>query len=136
MKEFQEKNKYKRRRRSRLILLLLFVLALFIIRGTFQAFAKERSSRVEADRVIAEHQRLEKRYMLIQEQNESLKNNSGVEAEIRSKFDVVKPGEGVIVIVDKELPVIEEDKRGVIKKFWDSVTGVFKDESGSTTKKR
>jgi hypothetical protein len=64
------------------------------------------------------------------EQSEALKSDIGVEAEIRSKFDVVKEGEGVIVIVEKDVPVKEEDKRGVLRKFWDGVKGVFTPGTG------
>lgn len=91
-------------------------------------YFKERDSRVEVDRVMKEKVELEKRYLVMSEQSEALKSDIGIESEIRSKFDVVKEGEGVIVIVEKDTPIIEGDKRGILRKFWDGVRGVFSSE--------
>lgn len=88
------------------------------------------------ERVLGEKERLEKRFATIQEQTDVLRNDAGIEAEIRTKFDVAKRGEGVIVIVEKELPIPQEEKKGILKKFWDSVTGVFKESSSSTAQKK
>lgn len=136
MKEFQEKNKFRQRRRSRMILAVLVILCIFVIRGTIHAFTKERNSKIEMERVLAEKDRLQKRFDSIQEQTDVLKKDVGIENEIRTKFDVVKPGEGVIVIVDKELPIPPEEKKSILKKFWDSVTGVFKENSTSSEVRR
>lgn len=123
MKEFQERNKPKKR--SKFVLLFMFVIFIFLARGSMSTYFKERESRVEVMRVMKERQELEKRYAVMSEQSEALKSDIGIESEIRSKFDVVKEGEGVIVIVEKDIPIIEGDKRGVLRKFWDGVRGVF-----------
>lgn len=124
MKEFQEHSgKMKRKKRSKLVLLFMLVLVIFLARGSTSTYLKERESRIEVDRVMREKVELEKRYQVMSEQSEALKSDIGIESEIRSKFDVVKEGEGVIVIVEKDAPVVEEDKRGVLRKFWDSVRG-------------
>ncbi len=125
MKEFQEKNKNRHKKRSKLLLLLMFVMVIFLARGSMSTYFKERDSRVEVQRVLAEKQELEGRYNIISEQSDALKSDIGIETEIRNKFDVVKRGEGVIVVVEKDAPVIEADKRGVLRRFWDSVRGVF-----------
>ncbi len=127
MKEFQERNKQKKR--SKLVLLFMLVLVVFLARGSMSTYFKERDSRIEVDRVMREKAELEKRYLVMSEQSEALKSDIGIESEIRSKFDVVKEGEGVIVIVEKDTPIIEEDKRGVLRKFWDGVRGVFSSDS-------
>lgn len=125
MKEFQERSKQKRKRRSKVLLLFMFLVFIFLVKGTFSAYTKERNSRIEVERVLKEKEALDKRYYIMSEQSDVLKSDIGVEAEIRNKFDVAKEGEGVIVIVDKDTPIIEADKRGVLKRFWDSVRGVF-----------
>jgi cell division protein FtsB len=138
MKEFQEKNKIRRKKRSKILLLFMFLVFVFLTRGAFNAYTKERNSRFEVERTLKEKDALDKRYQVISEQSDALKSDIGVESEIRNKFDVVKDGEGVIVIVDRDVPIIEEDKRGVLKRFWDSVRGVFSpdaEQSGQNTKK-
>lgn len=125
MKEFQERSKIKRKKRSKILLLFMLLVFIFLVKGTFSAYTKERNSRIEVDRALKEKEVLDKRYQVMSEQSDALKSDIGIESEIRNKFDVVKEGEGVIVIVDKDMPIIEEDKRGVLKRFWDSVRGVF-----------
>lgn len=107
----------------------MFLVLLFLSKGAFSAYSKERDSRVEVERVFKEKEALDKRYQIMSEQSDILKSDIGIESEIRNKFDVVKSGEGVIVIVDKDMPIIEEDKRGVLKRFWDSVRGAFSSDT-------
>ena len=126
MREFQERNKVKKRVYSKTVLLGLFLFLILITKGAFSVYAKERDSREEMERILKQKQELQARLDTMNGHNELLKTEAGVEAEIRNKFDVVKQGEGVVVIVDKEIPMIEADKRGVMKKFWDSVVNVFK----------
>jgi cell division protein FtsB len=128
MKEFQEKNKQRRKRRSKVVLFIMLVVLVLLIRGSIGSYQKERNSRLEVNREMKEKEALAKRYEIIREQSDSLKNRIGIETEIRNKFDVAKEGEGVIVIVEKDVQVIEEDKRGVLKRFWDSVRGAFTPE--------
>lgn len=95
-------------------------------------YAKERDSRMEVARLEKKKAEIETRLATVSKSADRLGTESGIEYEIRNKFDVVKEGEGVIVVVDKEIPMPEEEKKGFLKKFWGSVTGVFKkdDEKG------
>lgn len=126
MREFQERNKVKKRVYSKTVLFGLFLFLILITKGVFSVYAKERDSREEMERILKQKQELQVRLDTMNGHNELLKTEAGVEAEIRNKFDVVRQGEEVVVIVDKEIPMIEADKRGVMKKFWDSVVNVFK----------
>ena len=127
MKDFQEKQKRAtgRKKYSKTLLFIMVVVLLLLVKGVFSVYSKERESQSEIDRIQSQKAELQKRYENITEQSEALKSTTGVESEIRNKFDVVKEGEKVIVIVDKQIPVIQEDNRSVLKKFWDSVRGVF-----------
>ena len=136
MREFQERNKAKKRLYSKTVLVVLFLLLILVARGAVSVFYKERESHIEMDRAQVQKNELTQRYTFIKDRADQLQNEAGIEAEIRSKFDVIKEGEGVIVIVDRELPVVEEDKRGVLKKFWDSVVGVFKKNGTSTDEEK
>lgn len=135
MKNFQEKQRKttKRKKYSKTLLLVMVLILVLLVRGVFSVYAKERESQGEIDRILTQKSELQKRYENITEQSDALKSNTGVESEIRNKFDVVKQGEGVIVIVEKEMLVIQEDNRSVLKKFWDSVKGVFGGGASSTT---
>jgi cell division protein FtsB len=126
MREFQEKQKIRKRIYSRTSILLLFVLCLIVGKGLVGVYEKEKASRLEVERLQKQKQEVEQKLMHVSARVDRLHTESGIEREIRSKFDIVKEGEGVIVVVDKELPQPPKEKRGVLKRFWHGVTGVFK----------
>lgn len=131
MREFQEKHIFRRRLYSKTMLIVLLVLIILIGRGVINVYAKEKASRNELERIRKEQVVIQDRHNSLLQNSDRLKTEDGVEAEIRGKFDVAKTGEGVIVIVDKKPPEVEEDNRGVIQKLWDSIIGVFKKEPES-----
>ncbi len=126
MREFQERNTIKKRIYSKTTLVILLVVLGLMIHGLYSVYQKEKESRTEVERVKREQVAVEGRYNNIQKGSDDLKSEAGIEAEIRNKFDVVKPGEGVIVVVNKNPTAIETDKQGVLKKFWNSITGIFR----------
>lgn len=132
MREFQEKNQLKKRLYSKTSLFLLFLVLILVSKGVYGVYQKERDSRAEVERISAKKAELESRYNDIKSNQETLNTPEGIEAEIRTKFDVAKEGEGVIVVVERDSQVIEEDRRGILRKFWDSVVSVFKKDSKST----
>ncbi len=126
MREFQQRNRYKKYLYSKLVIFLLFVFLLMLGRATLNIYKKEKDSRVELERIEEQKAELEGRFNDIKAKAEHIQADAGIEAEIRKKFDVVKEGEGVIVIVEKELPLeVEQEKKNVLQRFWDSVKGVF-----------
>ncbi len=126
MREFQDKQKIKKRLYSKTSVLVLLIIVIFIGRGVLSVYAKESSSRMELELLEKKKAELDSRLASVSANNSRLRTEEGIESEIRSKFDVVKADEGVIVVVDEKLPVPVEDTRGFMKKFWDSVTGAFK----------
>ncbi len=126
MKEFQQKEERKSKLYSRYTLLFLFVMIILVGKGLINIYQKNISSREEVNLVELKKQSLQNRYDDLSNKVEDLKTPQGVEKEIRSKFDVVKPGESVIVVVDKEIPMPNEKDTSIIKKIWNGVTGVFK----------
>lgn len=126
MREFQEKQKIRKRMYSRTSLIGLLILCILVAKGVTGVYAKEKASRMEVERLARQKKEVEEKLALVSAQADRLKTETGIEYEIRNKFDVVKSGEEVIVVIDKELPPPPEEKEGVLKRFWHSVTGVFK----------
>ncbi len=124
MREFQDRKKSRKRLYSIWSLLALLVVIFLFGKGVVSVYEKEKSTKVELNRLAAQKANIESRYNNISKENETLKTNDGIESAIRQKFDVAKKGEGVIVIVDKTVEVPEE-KKGFMRKMWDSVKGVF-----------
>lgn len=126
MREFQEKQKMKNRIYSKTSIVIALIMVVLISRGVLSVYAKEKDSRMELALLEKKKAELGDRLARVTMNNDRLKTEEGIEAEIRSKYDVVKQDEEVIVVVDEKLPPPAEDTRGFMKKFWDSVTGVFK----------
>jgi cell division protein FtsB len=102
MQDFKKKRTFKRRLYSKLVLIVLLVIFIFVVRGGWDIYKKAKSSE-EKLRVAEETQmELEAKKASIEAQIARLETETGIEEEIRSKFDVVRDGEQVIVIVDAE----------------------------------
>ena len=126
MKEFQHDNEVKGKMYSKWVLVVLIIIIILIIRGLISISIKQSNSSEEMDLVEAKRAQLQNRYNDLSGKVGDLNTNEGMEREIRSKFDVVKPGETVIMVVDKEIPAPIEQEPSIIKKLWNGVVGVFK----------
>lgn len=83
------------------IIVLVFVL-LFLARIVYERYTIERAM---ATRRLESELRLEslvERKAQLQQKVEYLSNDRGIEAEMRRNFDVARPGEQVVIILDKE----------------------------------
>ncbi len=102
MREFQDKKRYRKYIYSRTSLVLLGIAILFFANATWGVYKKSRESAANAFRAENELRRLTDRENLLHNELERLNTDEGIEAEIRSKYSVSKPGENVIVIIDKD----------------------------------
>jgi len=133
MREFQERNKLKKRIYSKVTVAILCVVVLLMAHGVYDVYQKEQESKLEVVQAEKQKDQLTARYDSLSQDSADLQTQDGVEAEIRDKFDVIKPGEGVIVVVSKPTPTIQPDNRSVLKKFWDSVVSVFRGKSSTSS---
>ena len=121
---FHEKRKLKQILYSRLAVALLTVVVIFLGAQVWDVFQKERSTAAKKEQQRRELSELEERERLLQEEIERLETRSGLESEIRGKFEVGREGEGLIVVVD---PLEEEIVSNDFKKrsLWQRVIGWF-----------
>lgn len=111
MLEFYEKRKLKRFLYSWPSIVVLLVILFFLLSSVWDVFKIEndtRAKRAERNSVLSE---LEERNGVLSAEVSRLKTDRGVEEEIRSKFEVSKKGEGVVVIIDKETEKEEVKER-------------------------
>lgn len=101
MREFEHRKKVRRIIYSRLSVFLLAVLFILLAKASFGAYQKYRLS----DRAYLDVAREQAELSLRKDQLESdiarLKTPEGIEADIRSKFGMVKAGEQMLVLVDR-----------------------------------
>jgi cell division protein FtsB len=102
MLQFYQKRSLRGWLHSPLSLGLLGLIILFMISVVFQRYSIEQemvAKRVEAEKRL---QDLEARRAELETKVEYLSNERGIEAEMRRNFDVARPGEQVVIILDEE----------------------------------
>lgn len=112
---------------SKPVLIMLVILIVFIAKGTWGVYQKEIESRKNVAMVMTELESLEQRKAFLEAETEKLNSMEGKEEVIRQKYQVSKNGEGVLVVVDKPLPVTDDEgDKNFFSKMWHSVSGIFK----------
>jgi cell division protein FtsB len=101
MRELREKQKLKRRLYSIPVLLLLtFVTGLFI-RGTYVVFTKKIESAEYVKNLSLRSEELKRKQAELSANIASLGTESGLEKEVKAKYNVAKEGERFIILVDQ-----------------------------------
>jgi cell division protein FtsB len=101
MLEFQEKIKLRKFLYSRITLIVLLVILFFLVRAVWSVYQKQEMTRENLTRTTANFNNLQARQEMLSTEIERLKTESGKEQEIREKYGLVRPGEEVMVVVDK-----------------------------------
>lgn len=126
MREFSQKRKMWKKIYSIPVLILLLVILFFVLKGTWIIFMKSSYSHKQKIAVEAELIALQERKNSIEKKIQRLNTETGVEEEIRSKYDVAKEGEKLIVIVDEEEKEINtEENKGFVNKFFTTIGSWF-----------
>lgn len=114
----------KRRLYSLPVLLVLFVVMLACVRGAYLLMKKERQSARDARELQAKVVELGEREETLKAEIESLHTESGIEEEIKSRYNVAKPGELVAVIIDRDAATSTEPQRlPWYKRLWNAIIG-------------
>ena len=124
MREFEHKRKIRKILSSPLVLLPLAIILFFLIRGTWNIYLKNRDSGIELRLAEERLARLEERQSVLAAGIDRLSTESGIEGEIRDRFQMAKEGEKAVVIVDApskpvQLALPEES---FLQKIWDFFT--------------
>jgi len=123
MDEFQRKKKFHRYFYSKLSVVILAILTIFLIRGAVSVIQKERQSKENLEKIEAELILANERQKKLEEDIDTLSTPTGIEGEIRSKYNVKREGEDVIIVVDPETNV-KNDSTSV--SFWSKIGNWFK----------
>ncbi|HEY4502205.1 MAG TPA: septum formation initiator family protein [Candidatus Paceibacterota bacterium] len=124
MTNFHQKRKLKRFLYSPIVLIPLALVVFFLGVSVSNVYKKEQETRIRRDKQTAELRALEVRAEALQAELEKLSSERGVESEIRSKFEVAKENEHVIVIVDPEQETEDTAPPSAVP-FWQKVLNWF-----------
>lgn len=100
MKRFQEKRQTMSMVYSKAVLVALFLLILLLGKGVYDIYGRQKESakfRADSEERMRD---LEARKASLSLEVEKLHSEAGVDEKIRSKFNVAKPGENVVLIVN------------------------------------
>jgi cell division protein FtsB len=126
MKEFKKKQQFKRRLYSPLMLIVLGIILLLIMHATWGIYQKARLSERKLNLAEREQATLEAKKESIEYKIDRLNTETGIEEEIRSKFDVVRDGEQIVVIVNpKDTATTTEAKPTGVRGFFTTLFSRF-----------
>ena len=127
MSMYPIKNKKGRWWYSNITVLFLLIISLFVWRGVWGVYQKESISSETVKALKEEEESLTKRKEELEMKVESLQTDKGIAREVREKFDVVKEGEYVAILIDPKATTTEvvEEEKGFFEKMWGSLTDMF-----------
>ncbi len=123
MLDFQQKRKVRSVMYNRITLGVLFVVVLFVLHSTWSVYQKKRESEKIKNITLAHVEELRARDQELVTKLERLDSEVGVEEEIRSKYNVAKVGENIVVVVPEKNSTTTSDKNS--KNFWHIIKGFF-----------
>lgn len=125
MAEFKNKNS-NNFWHSPLILFVLFCILVLFSYNIIGLFEKERDTAKKKELILAQIEALRNREESLNKDIEKLQTSAGVEETIRDKFQVVKEGEKMLVIVDNENRVTTQKTESLgAHSFWGWIKRTF-----------
>lgn len=118
MLEFQQKRQVKKFIYSKISIFFLSILVIFVGYSTYDLYKKSKISKEGYNKVKGEYTNLSDRKVVLESEIGRLKSDIGIEEEIRSKFNVAKPGETVVIVVDGT-NTNKTESGSDSKKFWE-----------------
>lgn len=119
MKEFQQRNKFKKIFLSRPVFALFLCVAVLLTISTFKMYKKANDAVQRNEIIENELLNLEKRRKELEANVNRLRTRSGIEEELRKRFQVKKPGEEYIILLEEEgiVPIEPQKEPSVLTKI-------------------
>lgn len=118
MRKFEAQKQIKNRMYSRTTLVVLLFIIIFTARGVFNLYLRNQESVKALQDTKMKVKELTERKDQLSNEITKLNEDDGVEQEIREKFNVIKPGENVVLIVPDEAATTTVEKPSIFKRFW------------------
>ena len=128
MREFQEKRKIRSFFYSKKMVILLLLVTALLSFSTIKVYLKSRNALSKNEEAKKELADLEKRKAELEKDVSRLNTASGLEEEIRKNFNVQKPGEKVLVIVDKNAENVKIETGNNLSDFFSKIWGWVKEK--------
>jgi len=125
MNEFKKKNKNSFWHSPFVLVILLCVVVVFAF-NMVGLIEKEKETAQKKALILDEIDTLNKRETMLRSDINKLNTDDGIEDAIRDKYQVVKPGEKMVVIVDDKKPIeVQDNDPKNDHTFWGWVKNMF-----------
>jgi len=102
MREFKQRQKIKSRIYSKYTIAFLFLVLVLLLNGTWGIFQKMTESKGKLEASEDRYESVKKRHEALDSQIKHLGTETGLEEEIRTRYNLSREGENVIVLVDNK----------------------------------
>lgn len=124
MRELREKQKFKNALYSLPVLVLCLLAVILLARGAGSILLKERESAQTLETLEEKNAALKVRHEELKGEVARLGTEEGILEEIRSKFNVVRPGEHLAIVVGAEVRAATATP-SALKRGWAWFTGLW-----------
>ncbi len=100
VRDLQERKKWRRISQSPVTAVVLLFVVAFLVRSDYNIYRKNQVSKISREDSDKKLLILQERHNRLSAELDKLKTERGVEEELRSKFQITKGGEEVLVVVD------------------------------------
>lgn len=129
MRKFQDRRKFRKLIFSSLSFALLLIVSVLLVNATFKVYVKNNNAVEKNEKVKAQITELEERKRKLEAELARLQTQNGIEEEIREKFNMQKPGEQVLTIVENKEVNVDlnegESKDGFFSNAWMAIKNLW-----------
>lgn len=128
MRDFQGRKKWHRIFRSDFFSFVLLVVVLLLLKSVWGVYKKDYMARINRQEAEIALANLKNKQAGLEKEIARLETDRGVEEELRRRFQVVRPGEQVLVIVDKDnnkAPVAVAKSKSAPEYIWDELVSLI-----------
>ena len=118
MNDFKKKNRFRKKLYSKPVLILLCILLLFLVKGVWDVRTKAKIGEEKMIQSKTELDGLNIKKEDSERQLERVRSPLGREEELRQKYNVAKPDETIVVIVEPDEPDEPVENEPESDGFW------------------
>jgi cell division protein FtsB len=129
MREFQERRLLRKIFLSRISFFLFLAFFIFLSFSIKESYNKKRQAALKNQEIVDEIGELENRKSDLEANIRNLQTPEGIEEELRQRFQIKKPDEEFLVILDDEggvnAEILVDENEGFFKKVYSFIKDVF-----------
>jgi cell division protein FtsB len=107
------------------VIFIILILLIFLIISTWKQYHQTKISEDRLNVIEEQYQELLLREEKLKVKIDRFGTQTGIEEELRSKYDLSREGENTIVIIEKEVEIESDEKPGGLEGIWTTIKNFF-----------